>query len=307
MKKIRGRPRWFGVVIVVTFSVTAISADFYKWVDDRGNIHYADSIEGIPSQFRGQTEVKTFKKNRPESTVREQSERGERGHRSPAESKEEKDGLMRIEVKYKAYEGGARRIIIPVTFNGSVTAPMLLDTGAPGLVISPGLAQRLGVFDSDEGRLMTMAAGIGGSVPAVLTIIDSAQVGKAKDRFIPATVTGSISGAFAGLIGMDFLSNFSISIDTRRHVLILEQQPERPNMPAGHDRAWWRINFSQFAQMRAGWKEYSDRFKKLGGKQSSNVAMSKFAKNQYNEANKLFNKLEKYANHHSVPMHWRKY
>ncbi len=291
----------------MVFAIAAISADFYKWVDDRGKTHYADTIEGVPPKFRRQTEEKTFQKKRPKSTVRDQSEGAGPGHRPQAPDELTKNGLMRIEVKYKAYEGGARRIIIPVTFNGSVTAPMLLDTGAPGLVISPGLAQRLGVFDSDEGRLMTIAAGIGGSVPAVLTIIDSAQVGQAKDRFIPATVTGSISGAFAGLIGMDFLSNFSISIDTRRHMLILEQQPKRPNMPAGHDRAWWQINFRQFAQMRAGWKTYSDRLKKLGGKQSSNVSMQKFAKNQYKEADKLFNKLEKYANHNSVPMHWRKY
>ena len=44
----------------------------------------------------------------------------------------EKQPLKRYEVSYKAYEGMARRIIIPVRFNDSVTAPMVLDTGATG-------------------------------------------------------------------------------------------------------------------------------------------------------------------------------
>ncbi len=47
-------------------------------------------------------------------------------------------------IPFIAYEGTARRIIISVTFNDSVTAPMVLDTGATGMLISSKLAKNLG-------------------------------------------------------------------------------------------------------------------------------------------------------------------
>ena len=46
----------------------------------------------------------------------------------------------RYEVAYISREGSSNRIIVPVTFNNSVKALMLLDTGAPGMYISRFLA-----------------------------------------------------------------------------------------------------------------------------------------------------------------------
>jgi hypothetical protein len=104
-----------------------------------------------------------------------------------------KGGPARFEIPYQPSEGTARRVIIPVTFNGSVTSPMALDTGSPGMVISFELAERLGVFSRGKGALVTQAAGIGGAVPAILTIIDSIAVGGAQSSFVPTTVTFPVS------------------------------------------------------------------------------------------------------------------
>ncbi len=135
-------------------------------------------------------------------------------------AKDEEQNVKSFVIPYKAYQGTARRIIIPVTFNGLVTAPMLLDTGAPGMHISYRLAEKLDIFDNDEAKLWVNIAGIGGSIPAIFTVIDTIQVGEAEDHFIPTTVTRSISGSFEGLIGMDFMANYSIHIDTKKHVLV---------------------------------------------------------------------------------------
>lgn len=281
----------------------SFAGDFYQWKDSNGVTHYADSISGVPPEYRTQITEGKFHKKPAKSTVRQKS-----GAHLPGKQVNEKKGaLKRIEIKYKAYEGSARRIIIPVTFNGSVTVPMLLDTGAPGLVISPKLANKLGLFSNDDGKLLTMAGGIGGSVPAVLTIIDTASVAEAKDTFIPATITSSISGSFEGLVGMDFLANFSISIDTRKHILVLQERAPDKNEPAGHDQTWWRINFRQFANMRSGWLRYRDYIKKRVSGQSDMERLLKFANFQYKQADKLFRKLEQYAGYNSVPTHWRKY
>lgn len=215
--------------------------------------------------------------------------------------------LKRYEVPYKAFEGIARRIIIPVTFNGSVTAPMALDTGAPGMHISYRLAEKLDLFDKDNVRLATRAHGVGGSVPAIFTIIETVQVGGAMDHFVPVTISRSISGHFEGLIGMDFMANYSIKIDTRREMVVFEELPPMPNMPAGHNEAWWRINFRQFASMRAEWKKYKEYLDKQTDNSQRLRELRELADRQYREADKLFYKLNGYASEHAVPMSWREY
>ncbi len=215
--------------------------------------------------------------------------------------------LRQYRIPYRAYEGIAMRIIIPVTLNGSVTANMALDTGSPGMIISDMLANKLGIFEKDDGKLMTIAAGIGGYAPAILTIIDTVQVEGAEDHFIPTIITRSLSNAFEGLIGMDFMANYSIKIDTRRHFVVFEELPQRPNMPAGHDRIWWKTYFRSFATMRAEWKNYRESLDKKEGDPQKLNDLKKFADRQYREADKLFNRLNGYAVRHAVPMSWREY
>src|SRR5262249_24926376 len=82
----------------------------------------------------------------------------------------------RHEIAYDPYEGSTQRVIINVTLNGRVRAPLAVDTGAPHTVISRALAERLGLMDQTSARVWTQAAGIGGSTPAIRTIIDTIRV-----------------------------------------------------------------------------------------------------------------------------------
>jgi len=221
-----------------------------------------------------------------------------------------------FEVPYKAYEGTARRVIIKVKFNDSVTAPMLLDTGAPGMMISYELADRLGLFHKDNARLRISVGGIGGTVPGIITVIDTVQIGKAIDYFIPTTISSSLSDQFEGLIGMDFMSNYTVKVDMRKEVVVFEELPPRGNMPGGHDEEWWRINFRQFASLRSEWVKVRKKLDAWLDKQtntvnrneSSEVAeLRRFIELQRVEADKLFDKLNGYAIRNSVPMEWREY
>ena len=213
--------------------------------------------------------------------------------------------LKRYEIPYIAYEGTSRRIIVPVTFNNQVTAHMLLDTGAPGMHISLRLAQELGILDNDEAKLNILVSGVGGSVPAIYTIVDSVQIGGAETTFIPTTISKAISGHFEGLIGMDFMASYSVRIDTERHVLILEELPERPDMPAGHNEEWWRLTFRRFNSMKSRWKQYRKSLDRLDTTFSHNRQIMEFAEKQYDESDALLNRLSVYASEHSVPLEWR--
>jgi hypothetical protein len=221
-----------------------------------------------------------------------------------------KDGqerLRKYEVKYQPQVGNAKRIIIPVTFNGSLTAPMALDTGATGMHMTYSLAEKLGIFMKNEGRLLWAAGGIGGTVPAIITVIDTVSVEEAGDNFVPTTITDSAFNGFNGLIGMDFMAKYSIQIDTKRHVVVFEELPPRPEMPGGHDEEWWRSNFHEFASMRAAWKKYRDYLYSMKDFSLDVTRLRGLADRQCNEANKLLNKLNGYAIDHVVPMQWREY
>jgi hypothetical protein len=229
--------------------------------------------------------------------------------------------LRRYEVPYKAYEGTARRIIISVAFNDAVTAPMVLDTGATGMHISVNLAEKLGIFERDEGKLVESTSGIGGSIPAVFTVIDKIQVGELEEHFVPTKVSRPFSEEFEGLVGMDFMANFSIQIDTRKHVIVFEEHPPDQRMPGGHDEEWWRTNFRQFAAKREEWaklkRDLSD--SRDSAKTATTVKtgrraravtvgeLRELAERQYNEADKLVRRLEGYASEYAVPMEWREY
>ncbi len=222
---------------------------------------------------------------------------------------EEQQKAGRIEVPYTAFEGTARRVIIPVQINGAITANMALDTGSPGMVIFDRLARRLGLLERDDGRLLTYSAGIGGTAPSVLTIVDTVQVATARDRFIPTVVTQSLTDAFDGLIGMDFMANYSLRIDTARQIVVFEELPARPEMPGGHDELWWRTTFRNFAAMRTEWKLFHESLPKAISQTDPKTyeQLKRFAERQYREADKLFSKLNSYAVTNSVPMHWRQY
>ncbi|VAX15068.1 hypothetical protein MNBD_NITROSPINAE03-1913 [hydrothermal vent metagenome] len=279
------------------------AAQVFKWVDDAGSAHFSDDLERVPSKYRDQVEEKSYKqKNRSGAKAPSASSEAKSGRLGKARERK----LKRFSVRYTPYEGAASRIIVQVKFNNSVTARMAFDTGAPGLIISPKLAGRLNLYNKNDGMLETRAGGIGGSIPATRTIIDSVQVGGARAQFVPTTIAGSISGAFEGLLGMVFVDNYSVNIDTMNHVIIFSQLPPRANMPGGHSERWWRVNFHEFAAYRTAWKRFLDSLKNKSG--GSGIAeQRKKAMGQYKEADKLFRKLERYASDNSTPMHWRKY
>lgn len=215
-------------------------------------------------------------------------------------------------VPYEPYEGSARRIIIPVTFNGSVKAKLLLDTGAPGTVIFSSLAYRLGALDTSEGRLVTIASGLGGQRAAMLVVLDSLCVDAACTEFVPATVVEQISDAFEGLVGMDFLGGYQIDLDTRRHVLTLTEN-HRPDSPGGHDERWWRDTFAWFAREKQSWNRMHaslvTRVERLEAPPGLNLEQTRqlldFAAAQTRQIELLSNRLERHASFNSVPREWR--
>ncbi len=224
---------------------------------------------------------------------------------STRDEKPEEKKPKRHVISYETSEGTEMRIIIPVKFNGRITANMLLDTGATGMYVSYKLAEKIGVFDSEEAQLLWVTGGIGGTIPAIITIVDTIEIGDMEYHFIPTTISSSISPDFEGLIGMDFMTNYSIHIETDKHEVMFEERPESSKLPAGRTETWWRVTFRRFKSMRSVWERYRE---KLNEERQYSIRLRDLriiADRQYEKAEELYDRLNVYASMHSVPLEWR--
>ena len=289
------RPASLLCLFLVFPPVFSLGGDLYKWMDEEGTVHMTDTLSQVPPQYRNQVDTRTLEVNAPP----------DRRTESQAKTANDRSNPKHFEVPYQAFEGASRRIIVPVTFNDSVSARLLLDTGSPGLMISPELAKRLGLLDPEGGGLYVMTGGIGGSVPAILAIVDSVRVGEGLAEFLPATITEIPSREFEGLVGMDFMANYRIGIDTQNSILRFDELPPQLDRPGGHDEAWWRSNFQTFARLRAEWSKYQGDLGTKDMTSSEKERQTQIARNQYDQADQLCRKLERYARDNAVPTPWR--
>jgi hypothetical protein len=189
---------------------------------------------------------------------------------------------------------------------------MALDTGSPGLIVSQSLAEKLGLFSRDEGALIVAARGVGGTELAVLALVDSVAIGSAEQRMLPVTVTaGALSDKFDGVVGMDFMAQYAMTIDSAKQVVVLQELPSN-DAPGGHPEAWWRDVFTEFRGQRDQWRNFIKLLDRelddhhASGTHAANMEQwRKGAKVQLDEAEKLLAHLERYASSVSVPRAWR--
>ncbi len=304
----------FFTLSIFLFANPVLSADYYQWTDDEGTVHFSEYPSDVPERHRNQAEAGSFRK-RSKGIPSEAEQKQRRGNFETDVNTTETPAPRRHVVPYKANEGSARRVIIDVTFNDQITVPVVFDTGAFETLIFPELAKRLGVYERDQPKLEVKSGGIGGSAPAILTIIDSMRVGDFRSDFVPVKVIQKLSNAFEGIIGLDFISDYDIRIDPLKRVVIFEEIVPDSRRYGGRDEAWWRRYFMEFGSYRNDWKRLEIRFKKMLHSHSMRFSSEKdliktwisFSDYSHQEAQKLFDKLNRQATTNSVPMHWRRY
>jgi len=97
--------------------------------------------------------------------------------------------------------------VIDVTFNGSQTFEMVLDTGASGTVITQAMAQSLGIVSQGEVKANTASAK---GVRFRTGTVESIAVNGAVERNVQVAIAGP--DLEIGLLGQDFFSRYDVSI-----------------------------------------------------------------------------------------------
>jgi predicted aspartyl protease len=109
-------------------------------------------------------------------------------------------------------------IIVPATFNGAVKASLQLDTGASSTLVSRRIANSLALSPLGARRAVTVS----GTITLSVARVGSLNIGGAEIRDLVVAIHDfSPDPRVEGLLGLDFLKHFHVSLDARRKLLIL--------------------------------------------------------------------------------------
>ncbi|MBW4681170.1 MAG: retroviral-like aspartic protease family protein [Microcoleus vaginatus WJT46-NPBG5] len=108
--------------------------------------------------------------------------------------------------------------VIDVIFNGNQTFEMMLDTGASGTVITPKMAQALGVKQDGTARVETPNAK---NVEFPIGRVTSIKAGNAVINNVAVAISPTLE---IGLLGQDFFSKYDVTI--KKEVIEFNPQTE---------------------------------------------------------------------------------
>jgi Aspartyl protease len=187
------------LALTLSLLTTSASADIVRYTDDSGTNHYVEGIQSVPQQYRARAV--------PLGLSNDGSAAPPRGTVEPVGTAAVKAGTI---IRYAP----GQRIMVNATVNGSAQAQLLLDTGADRTMINPRVLAAAGVSLSRPVGSATVS-GVGGSQQMQFVTINSLDVaGAAVGRLTVAAY--SVDGAGDGLLGRDFLDQFSVNIDAAK-------------------------------------------------------------------------------------------
>jgi predicted aspartyl protease len=126
------------------------------------------------------------------------------------------------EVAFRWAGPGGAAIAVPARINGSEPVDLIVDTGATLSCVDSSLATELAL--PEEQALRGTAIGLGGSGAVRLHEVDSLRVGGAVARGISVCAVNldalrAIGGDVRGLLGLNVLRNFRVTLDFERQVV----------------------------------------------------------------------------------------
>jgi len=116
--------------------------------------------------------------------------------------------------------GGGTHLIVDGTLNGTLSGPMLVDTGASYCVLTRKTARRLGLVP--RGRRTIPVTTANGRIEAGVVALDAVELRDARLAGVDAVVMDAVEPPFIGIIGLNFLTRFRFSVDATEGVLRLE-------------------------------------------------------------------------------------
>jgi clan AA aspartic protease (TIGR02281 family) len=199
--------RVFWIVLAITSillgEVSSSSAALYRWKNNKGQLLYSTNP---PTMAVKDLEIKRGNQWYPYSSAPEAS--------TPETPKNSKAVVN--------YNKQNAMIVIPVTINNKLEKPFAVDTGATYTIISQEIANALNLTPNPSIPPITLQTA-NGAVQAPMVNLDSVTVGGLSTPNVAVAVHSLDNSPFmAGLLGLNFLNRFKMTVDATRNQLTLE-------------------------------------------------------------------------------------
>jgi clan AA aspartic protease (TIGR02281 family) len=275
------------LIMLIALALPA-SAEMYKWVDEKGTVHFTDDISSIPEKYREDVEERKTPTGKPGQEVREKPAP------APAEKNSGPEGFeVNLVRRHELW-------LAEVVLNNRLKRYLIVDTGASFTLISRQVANELGII-IDENSPCIPASTVSGFILTPLVTLSSIRVGKAEIENVDVAVYTMPSGS-DGLLGNSFLNKFKVVIDSVSGKMVLHslQGIPSPDRPGGYGKDYWVGQFRFYNRNLAELKGLKAKYE--SGGQSSELKRVNSALKHFE--NRL-SELERRASSVGVPRNWR--
>lgn len=215
------------VFIAILLTPHRAQAEFFRYVDKDGKVHYVDDVSRIPPEYR--KALKAYQEpydhlSESEKAVLREKERqkAEEDRQKfdavpkqgqTAEDKDSEDFTTKVSIK-------GNHVLVPVQLGfgrKKATAMLVLDTGAEIMVLHENVAAKLNIRASQKA---TVKVAGGQKVPVKLVKLSYVQAGPHTKKDIRAVIMapeGSLH--YEGLLGMNFLKDLDYKIDFENQLI----------------------------------------------------------------------------------------
>ena len=200
---------WFFWIV---FQASPVSAALYRWFDAQGQVHYSTTP---PTVAVDNLEIKQGSAWQPYRAQEGAPTPRERSVQTP----EYQSQATYSEIPYRKQQNV---ILVQATLNSKHTANFMIDTGATYTIISTAVAESLGLRTNPEASLITLQAA-SGEINVPLVNIDTIRLGDTTVPNVMAAIhTIESSSDLSGVIGLNLLNRFTMTVDASRHILQFE-------------------------------------------------------------------------------------
>jgi len=272
--------RWAICLFALALLASDASAEIFRWTDEAGNLHFAQSIQQVPPKYRKQALA---------DSARKSDGNFQTYTKSPDQAGSRAGGIYRVPF---VAEGSLMRVTAIV--NGHVEVPFLIDTGASGVSLPASAATRLGISVGPNTQRITMQTA-NGQIELPLVRLASVELAGARVEGLMATLNPTMS---IGLLGGAFFNQFNYGVDPAANVITLERNhaPAVPNQGEDH----WRRRFREVRAPLEQLEAY------LRNREGLNEARREELEQKRIELEARLDALEREANRDSVPRAWRR-
>ena len=193
-----------GLLFQLALTGQAYSAEYYRWVDENGVLHITDNLHDVPPNQR----PRAGRVVAPDP---------------PRPTEPERQAVPTNKASLPMERHGAVAMV-QATLNNRRSAKFVVDTGASYTLISNAVASDLGINLGANPKTLPFQTA-NGLINAPIANIESISIGGLEIRNLAIAIHDAVPDPqVAGLLGLNFLSNFKMDIDTQKGMLHLEKK-----------------------------------------------------------------------------------